>query len=152
MPAFETQQLGTILYDQEAVFEFPRGLPGFDHLRRFAAVHLPKTDPLVYLQSLEDPAVCFLTAPVTAIFPDYRLEACAEDLELVGLAAARQPTLGRDALCLAVVSLRESGPSANLLAPVVVNLRNRQAVQAVSQRGDYSHRYALASEEAPVCS
>lgn len=152
MPAFETQQLGTITYDRDGTIEFPHGLPGFDHLRRFAAVRLPKTDPLVYLQSLEDPAVCFLTAPVTSVCPDYRLEVGAEDLEAVGLAANRRPAIGRDVLCLAVLSLRESGPSANLLAPVVVNLRNRQAVQAVSPRGDYSHQYALEREEAAVCS
>ncbi|MGD0500131.1 MAG: flagellar assembly protein FliW [Bryobacteraceae bacterium] len=152
MPAFETQQLGTIIYDPDAAIEFPHGLPGFDHLHQFAAVRLPKTDPLVYLQSLEDPAVCFLTAPVAAVCPDYRLEVSAEDLEAVGLAAARRPAIGRDVLCLAVLSLREGGPRANLLAPVVVNLRNRKAVQAVSPRGDYSHQYALAPEEAAVCS
>ena len=61
MPAFETQQLGIILYDQEAVFEFPRGLPGFDHLRRFAAVHLPKTDPLAGV------AVSVTTVPLTKL-------------------------------------------------------------------------------------
>ena len=57
-----------------------------------------------------------------------------------------------DLLKEAVLSLRESGPSANLLAPVVVNLRNGRAVQAISERGDYSHRYALEPEEAAVCS
>jgi flagellar assembly factor FliW len=38
-----------------------------------------------------------------------------------------------------------------LLAPVVVNLCNRKAVQAVAPESDYSHRFALLPDGAPVC-
>ena len=38
------------------------------------------------------------------------------------------------------------------LAPIVVNLRNRRAVQAVAAESDYSHQYALMPQEASVCS
>ena len=55
-------------------------------------------------------------------------------------------------LCLTVLSVRETGPTANLLAPIVVNLRNRKAVQAVAAESDYSHQHALMPEEASVCS
>jgi flagellar assembly factor FliW len=51
-----------------------------------------------------------------------------------------------------VLSIRETGPTANLLAPIVVNLRNRRAVQAVAAESDYSHQHALMPEEASVCS
>ena len=152
MPAFETTQLGTIFFDADSTIEFPRGLPGFDHLRRFAAVRFPNTDPLVYLQSLEDPAVCFLTAPVGVVCPGYRLEMLPEDLETVGLPATRRPAVGREVLGLAVLSVREEGTTANLLAPVVIGLSSRRAVQAVSTTGAYSHRHALEAEEAAVCS
>lgn len=64
MPVFESQRLGDLTYDSESAIEFPRGLPGFDDRRAFVAVHLPGADPLVFLQSLEDPALCFITAPV----------------------------------------------------------------------------------------
>jgi flagellar assembly factor FliW len=90
--------------------------------------------------------------PVLVVDPRYRLEVNAEDLALVGLAAARQPRIGEEVLCLAVVAVRESGPTANLLAPIVVNLANRKAVQAVAPQSGYSHQQALVSEEAAVCS
>jgi flagellar assembly factor FliW len=152
MPEYQTRRLGTLRFEPHDVIEFPRGLPGFDHLRRFALVRIPKTDPLVYLQSLEDPAVCFLTAPMGAVDPDYRLEMDPDDVELVGLPPTRRPVVGKDVCCLAVLAVRESGPTANLLAPVVLNLRNRKAVQAVSQRGEYSHRHTLGPGQAAVCS
>lgn len=152
MPVLDTTRLGTISYGEDSVLEFPRGLPGFENRRGFVAVHLPASDPLVFLQSLEDPGLCFLTTPVAAVDPDYRLEIGAEDRELLGLPPDRRPAAGKDVLCLAVLSVRESGPTANLLAPVVVNLRNRKAVQAVTAAAGYSHRHALCAEEAAVCS
>jgi flagellar assembly factor FliW len=65
----------------------------------------------------------------------------AEDIRLLGL--WRAPRIGEDVLCLAVLSIRPEGPTANLLAPVVVNLRNRLAVQAVAPDSEYSHRHPL---------
>ncbi len=152
MPVFESQRLGSLTYDTESTIEFPRGLPGFDHRRAFVAAHLPGKDPLVFLQSLEDPALCFITAPVAAIDPAYRLEVGEEDLALVGLPVSRRPVIGREALCLVVLSMREGGPTANLLGPVLINLRNRKAVQAVSVAPGYSHQHALEPKGDPACS
>ena len=160
MPVMETKNFGKISFEPDAELEFPRGLPGFDSRKRFVAVRYVESDPLVYLQSLEDPDLCFITMPILAVDPRYRLRVSGEDLDQIGLGAARQPKIGDDVLCLTVLSIRESGPTANLLAPIVVNLRNRRAVQSVAQDSDYPLRHALlpAEEneamphEASVCS
>ena len=112
----------------------------------------PASEPLVYLQSLEDPDLCFITMPLLAVDPRYRLNVSKEDLNLLGLHVASQPRIGEGVLCLTVLSMREEGPTANLLAPIVVNLRNRRAVQAIAPEGEYSHQYELMPAEAPVCS
>ena len=164
MPDFETSSLGRIFYEPEWAIEFPSGLPGFEDRRRFAAITLDESAPLVFLQSLEDPALCFITLPVLAVDPLYRLEVSGEDLGHLGLPPAKQPRIGTDVLCLTVVSIRESGPTANLLAPVVVHLGSHQAVQAVATDSGYSHQHplfppeasfppeALFHPEAPACS
>jgi flagellar assembly factor FliW len=151
MPTLQTKNFGPIRYDADAALEFPRGVPGFEERRRFLALHFDGTDPLVYLQSFEDPELCFLTMPVLAADPSYRLQLEPEDAELIGL-TSNAPRIGEDALCLTVLSLREDGPTANLLAPIVVNLRNRQAVQAVATQSGYSHQHRLMAEEAVACS
>jgi flagellar assembly factor FliW len=53
---------------------------------------------------------------------------------------------------LSVLSIRESGPTANLLAPIVINLKTRRAVQAIASEGDYSHQFELMPQESAVCS
>jgi flagellar assembly factor FliW len=152
MPEMETKSFGKISFERDAELEFPSGLPGFEERRRFVAVRFEETDPLVYLQSLEDADLCFITMPTLAVDPGYKLKVSGEDLEQLGLPATRQPRIGEDVLCLTVLSIRESGPTANLLAPIVVNLGNRRAVQAIAPESDYSHQFALMPDEASVCS
>jgi flagellar assembly factor FliW len=149
MPVLETKHFGKLSYEPDSELEFPLGLPGFDDRKRFVAVHFVENDPLIYLQSLEDPALCFITMPVLAIDPQYRLKVSGEDLLRVGLNSARQPGIGDEVLCLTVLTIQETGPTANLLAPIVVNLRNRQAVQAVAPESDYSHQFALMPQALP---
>jgi len=162
MPAMETKNFGKISFEPESELEFPQGLPGFESRKRFVAVRFVESDPLLYLQSLEDPGLCFITMPILVADPQYRLKVAGEDLQQLGLPSSRQPKIGQDVMALTVVSLHESGPTANLLAPVLVNLRNRKAVQAVVQEPGYSHQHAILAEEtetpqalaqeAPTCS
>jgi flagellar assembly factor FliW len=152
MPVMQTKNFGTINYQPDSELEFPRGLPGFDGRRRFVAVRFVESDPLVYLQSLEDPGLCFITMPVLAVDPRYRLKLTNEDLGEIGLPGARQPKIGDDVFCLTVLSMRETGPTANLLAPIVINLKTRRAVQAIAPEGDYSHQHELMPEESATCS
>lgn len=152
MPVIETKNFGKISFEPESELEFPGGLPGFDSRTRFVAVAFTESEPLVYLQSLEDPGLCFITMPILAVDPDYKLKVSGADLDQLGLIQARQPRIGEDVLCLTVLSVCETGPTANLLAPIVVNLHNCKAVQAVAPESDYSHQFALMPEEASVCS
>jgi flagellar assembly factor FliW len=152
MPVLETQKFGRVSYLEGSEIDFPSGLPGFEERRRFVAVQLADTNPLVYLQSLDDPDLCFVTLPVLAVEPKYRLRIDGEDLERLGFSAGRQPRIGPEVLCLTVLSIRASGPTANLLAPVVVNVANLKAVQAVMADSGYSHQHALLPQEAVVCS
>ena len=153
MPQLETKHFGTVTYEEQSELIFPCGLPAFERRRRFLALRFVHSDPLIYLQSMEDPALCFITVPVLVLDRAYRLQVSAEDLETIGLEGRTQPRIGPDVLCLAVLSVREEGdPTANLLAPVLINLRNRKAVQAILADSGYSHQHALYPQEAPVCS
>src|SRR5215467_9076331 len=87
MPVMQTKNFGTIAYEPDSELEFPCGLPGFDSRKHFVAVRFVESDPLVYLQSLEDPDLCFITMPVLAVDPRYRLKVAGEDLQHLGLPA-----------------------------------------------------------------
>jgi flagellar assembly factor FliW len=54
--------------------------------------------------------------------------------------------------CLAILTLPERGTTANLLAPVVINIKNMKAVQAIAPDCAYSHQHILRTVEAMACS
>jgi flagellar assembly factor FliW len=72
-------------------------------------------------------------------------------LRRLKLDETRQPAAG-DVVCLALLSAAENGPlTANLLAPVVINLAAGRAVQAVRSDRAYSHKHPLLPQET-LCS
>lgn len=144
MPRFETKYFGTVDYDERSVHDFPLGLPGFEEQRKFLFIEQPVSKPLVFVQSLATPEVCFPAVAAHVVAPDYRLNLGTEELVELGLPPDLQPEIGPDLLCLLILSVEEgSAPTANLLSPLVVNLRLRRGLQAVQAGSGYSHRHRL---------
>lgn len=152
MPLCPTKYFGPAEYDEQDVVCFPVGLPGFEEERRFLPLNLPGHEPLIFLQSLATADLCFVTLPVLAAQPDYRLDVAEQDLETIGLDPKRQPKIGTEALCLTVLTIAENETTANLLAPLLINLKNRDAVQAVAAGLQYSHRHPIRQTEEALCS
>lgn len=144
MPELSTKYFGTINYREEEVVQFPSGLPGFEEEKLFLAIEPPANAPLTFLQSVRRPGLCFLALPIQGIDPDYQLAVTREDLESLGLETDRQPRIGEEIRCLAIILVAESGHvSANLLAPIMINPANRRGVQAIRVDAIYSHQHPL---------
>jgi flagellar assembly factor FliW len=150
MPHCKTKYFGTIFYEEVSVLQFPAGLPGFENECRFLSLEQRAHQPLVFLQSLTTPDLCFIALPAAAVEPSYELDIDETDLELLGVETAT----GNDLLKLALVTISESSMTANLLAPIVIHTGNLRAVQAVSPSQRYSHLHPLGvvCEPEPVCS
>jgi flagellar assembly factor FliW len=122
------------------LLEFPHGLPAFETQKRFKLID---REPLLFLESETTPELSFLLLPVALIDPGYQLALSVEDREAIGASS------NSGLLCLAVITTAEdSPPTANLLAPVVVNLACGRAVQAVRSDSVYSHKHPLLADEA----
>ena len=151
MPKALSRNFGAVEYTSGEQFVFPNGLPGFLDETIFLPVEIPEQFPLLYLQSLRTPDLCFVTLPVNCILPDFQLSASAEDLACADLSP--EVAIGRNILCLALVCFGEDGtPAANLRAPIVVNVKNRKGVQVVQNEERYPFRYPLEPEkEVQMC-
>lgn len=109
------------------VIEFVHPLLGFPGSRRFALVQVDDSALLSSLQSLDEPDVRFLVMPPGAFFPDYVPEIDDATAAALGIADAE------DVLLLVVLTAGESlaTTTANLLAPVLVDVVGRRACQVV---------------------
>lgn len=146
MPQIATKYFGLIDYGDETILHFPNGLPAFEDQLRFVAIEQPATSPLVFFQSLDRQDVCFVTLPVLTIDREYQVGISAEDLTALGFSADHQPAIGTEIGCFAIISVTENRPStANLLAPIIVNLGTRVTVQAIRVDTRYSHQHPIAA-------
>lgn len=151
MASVDTKYFGVLAYREEAVFEFPQGLPAFEEEHRFVLIEIPENAPLVFLQSLRQPELCFLAFPILVADREYHLGVCREDLETLELDRGRQPKLGSEVLVLALVSLHDGfSATANLMAPIVLNLKTHRGVQAIRQDNLYSHQHPIQSASPEV--
>lgn len=146
MLSVQTKYFGILFCREEEVFEFLRGMPAFEDEKHFVLIELPENAPLVFLQSLTHPTLCFLAFPILVADRAYQLAVSVEDLTSLNLDHGRQPELGREVLVLALVSLKDSfSATANLMAPVVLNLKTHRGLQAIRQDRVYSHQHLIAS-------
>jgi len=147
MPKTDTRLFGALEYEESWVVSFPFGLPGFEQETRFVLLERPEWSPVVFLQSLLHAPLCFLAAPIAVLDPSYSVSVTWEDLERLGLRNEEQPIPGLQVLSLALLCAPENGPwTANLLAPVVINLQTRIAVQAVRTDARYSHQHVFSGQ------
>jgi flagellar assembly factor FliW len=141
---FDSQYFGPLEFDAGAAFDFSEGLPGFESERFFAPIEIPGQHPLLYLQSVNRPDLCLITLPVRTVCADYQLEVLPEYLDVLGISRESDPRIGSDLLCLTIILVDEERKvTANLLAPIVVDMRTRKAVQAIQSESGYGCRHPL---------
>jgi flagellar assembly factor FliW len=123
---------GPLTVSTDEFITFPDGLPGFAGERRF--VLLPAApEGYFWLQSVEEGSLAFLLLDPFVTFPGYTVE--LPDGETEG-----------GPMVLAIATLpRAAGESwtANLQAPVVLDLERRQGRQFIMPEAAYGPRHAF---------
>jgi flagellar assembly factor FliW len=140
MPTLNSPDWGNIEYRSEDVLVFPEGVPSFEHLRRFILVRTEQYTPFYFLTSEDRPAIRFPCLAICLLDPAYRAEVTQES-SASGIFDPGEYSVGQpDILLLAVVTLpRDGEPTANLLAPVLIDSRRRVGAQIVLEGARYSH-------------
>ena len=134
----EKEELATAPLLPRGILHFPEGLPGFEDLTQFVVLQDEELLPIVFLTSLMEPKICLPAVPVQRVSQDYHLNLGEEDRRVLHF--PEEPVLGRNALCLAIVNLGDGTQpaTANLFAPIVVNLQDWTAKQVIQFDSSYS--------------
>ena len=124
---FTNNRLGEIEVESDAILNFPAGILGFSECRRFALLpHRPGT-PFFWLVPVARKDVAFVGVTPENFFPDYCPKLTQDQLAPLALEPNQDHSLGM----LVVVSFRAGKPTANLRAPLIMDLPNRRADQPV---------------------
>lgn len=149
--AIATTRFGEVEVPVERILEFPRGLVGLPHARRFVFLHEEaESGPFFWMQSADDPNLAFVVCEPRHFFPEYVVPLSKEDQAAL---AVKNPEDGLVCVIL-VVPQDPKEITANLRGPLVVNPETSVGVQLVLAGDDYPVRAPLfaASKGGAECS
>ncbi len=114
---------------RDNVIEFRDGLPGFPKNREFVMAQQPEEKPFAWMQSVTDPNLKFAVVDAYSWVKDFTLE--VDDSELRELGSMNP--MDYAVYFILRIQKKESRTTlqAKPNAPVLVNIRNRQARQVV---------------------
>lgn len=139
---FQTTRFGNLSLRTEEIILFPEGIHGFPSLKRFCIVD-PSDDTLIlWLQSLDEPAIAFPVLEPKIFKPEYLVRLSAAELRELKLADLKQISV----FSILTIPGDIAEMSANLKAPVVINLKDRLAKQVVLQENEYSIKHLMFKE------
>ncbi len=136
----KTRKFGEIEIDENKTLSMPEGLPGFPGFERFVLLEDPKTAPFCWFQSLEEPNLALVLMSPFLFKPDY-------EIDLKGFISSRgwENVETKDLLVYVVINITK-GESvnkifANLIGPLIINLKNNEVIQVAISNSTYSHRH-----------
>jgi len=131
-----TSRFGQVELKEEDVLTFPEGLLGFADLRRFALLDDPNDEIFAWLQSCENPHVAFPVLEPELFADAYKVNLTKSDSEALGVKE------GHKVRYFSIVTIPEDPTqmTANLKAPVAINVATRGARQCVLQDNNLAIR------------
>ncbi|MDK2903475.1 MAG: flagellar assembly factor FliW [Clostridiales bacterium] len=139
-----TKHFGDIEIDQNGIIIFEEGLPGFEQAKRFVLLYDGQPDsPFCWLQSVDQPDLAFAMINPEVIMPDYTVEIDDDIVERLGI---ESPS---DVIYYAIVVIPDdiAEMTANMKAPVIINVREKKGMQVVMDNSDYDIRYNVFSDK-----
>ena len=138
----KTTRFGTITIGEDKIISMPFGMLGFPDKTRFVVLQHKENSPFFWYQSVDDPALAFVVMSPFLFEPDYNV-----DVEDIVRQMSWNEEKGKNNLELyVVVNIPKSTPdkmTANLIGPILINNKTRQAVQMVIGNSPYSYRFPL---------
>jgi flagellar assembly factor FliW len=138
----KTGRFGQLTLSDDEVVTIPHGILGFPELKKFCLVD-PADDTLIlWLQSLEQPEIAFALLEPKIFKPEYSARLSAAELRELKLENVNQSAV------FSILTIPEdvAQMTANLKAPVVINLKQQIARQVVLQENEYSIKHLMFKE------
>lgn len=138
-----TDRFGEITYTHDDLLIFPRGIPAFEDKHDWILAGSDDS-AIKWLQSVQDGSLALPVTSPDAVQSDYNARIPDDELKLIGTADPSELAL------LIVVSIPEAAPwnmTANLRAPILINLKTHKAVQVIALNEEYPIRHIVFPED-----
>ena len=135
----ETKYHGKIQVDENDVIIFEHGIPGFLNESRFMLLPFSDDSLFVIMQSLETPHLGFVLTNPFHFFKEYNIELpeyIVEELKI---------TTEKDVAIYTILTVQDpfEKTTANLQAPIVINVNKKLGKQFIISNTSYTTRHQL---------
>jgi len=139
-----TSKFGEIEVNKESIFNFVSPIIGFKDLKEYALVDYKPDSPFKWLQSMEDMDLAFPITLCSFFGIDYQFDIPDEEANQLEI------TSGDDIFVCNIANIPSSNPQGatiNMLAPIVINIVNKKAMQIILKNTDFEVRHRLFDDE-----
>ena len=142
-PAFftiKTRNFGSIEVQSDQIIYLNPGLLGFSQFHRYVLIEHHQEAPFLWLQCLDKAALAFVVVDPRYLLTDYQPNSLAQarrDLKI---------DLPEDLRVLVILTIPSGKPqemTANLMGPIVINLKTRQGRQIIAEDAQFSHKHRV---------
>ena len=130
---FNSKIFGEIEVDEKEVFEFPNGIIGFPEHKRFFFLKVMNHKlpfPIEVMHSFDSDNLAFFVVDPFHIAPNYSMMASMEELKDIDIQDITDVTMR------IILRIEKGKVYANLLAPIVLNIKNKRGKQFVLEGPD----------------
>ena len=140
MRKVSTDRFGELEIDEKRIITFDEGIPAFETEHEFIILPYDEESPYYFMQSLTKPGLAFLLTIPELFFADYSAEIDDTTIAELGIEDPEK-VLVYTLLTIPNGSVRYM--TANLLAPIVINVANMKAKQIVMDKSNYTTKHRL---------
>lgn len=133
----------TVSVPQKHIVRIIDGIMGFSEFENFALIPQGEDSPFLWLQSVDEPNLAFLTLNPEVFAPEYKPIPSQQDLDCIKVTSVDE------AIVQVIVVIPEDPQqmTANLLGPILINSQSGLARQAISQSPAHKIRHRVLPED-----
>lgn len=137
---FSTPRFGDIEVPDETLLVFENGLPGFPDCTQFVVLDHDRDTPLKWLQCVDRTEVAFLIVEPEQVLSSYELVVPEPVLNQLGWTEGDDPN---HVAAFVILHMEGDQLTANLRAPIVVNIAKRRAHQLILEDSSISMQHSI---------
>jgi len=135
----QTKYHGEVEIVEDTILTFAKGIPGFPDETKFTLLPLPDLTNMSVMQSVTTPGLAFVVADPYSIFSPYEFaldDNTVEELEISG---------PEDVSALVILTVQDpfEKSTANLQAPIVMNMKKNKGKQVILNNENYKTKQPL---------
>ncbi|MGY4688917.1 flagellar assembly protein FliW [Salibacterium sp. K-3] len=135
----QTKYFGDITVQEDSIIRFDNGLPAFEDETAFVLLPFSSDEVFFILQSIHTPQLAFVVTDPFQFFQDYQVD--VPDTVVEQLDIEKQ----EDVALFVMLTLEEpfSKTTANLQAPVVINMTQQKGKQHILSESPYDRKHFI---------